>query len=126
MAECIENSGKQDTLLLAFADDTVVGTVLIQPKNQLPGEAEIGMFSVSPLHQSRGIGGNLMQNAFLKMRDLGLNCAMLHVLENRPEILTWYQKLGFVETGEREPFPWPERLIVDKDLHTLTLKKSLK
>lgn len=124
MTEYIAENGKPNTLLFAFENDTIVGTVQIQPNHEAPNEAEVGLFSVSPLHQSRGIGGKLIRQAMSEMKTLGFDTAVMHVLENRPEILSWYKKLGFEETGERIPFIWPEMLKV-KDLHFLTLKKSI-
>jgi ribosomal protein S18 acetylase RimI-like enzyme len=125
MTGFIRDSGKPNTLLFAFDEDNqVVGTVQIQPSHEAPNEAEIGLFSVSPKHQSRGIGGRLVRQAMTEMKTLGFDTATMHVLENRPEILTWYKKLGFKETGERIPFVWPEMLKV-QDLHFLTLKKPL-
>jgi ribosomal protein S18 acetylase RimI-like enzyme len=125
MKEFILLNGQPNTLLFAFEEDQLVGTVQIQPCKQHAGEAEIGLFSVSPLYQSRGIGGKLIRQAMIEMRQLGFHAATMHVLENRPEILTWYRKLGFVETGERVPFIWPELLKGDKNIHFLTLKKPL-
>jgi ribosomal protein S18 acetylase RimI-like enzyme len=112
-------------LLLAFlptdAGDEVVGTVQLQHKEG-DGEAEIGLFSVSPKHQSRGIGGKLIREAMRVIKeDLKYKHAFVHVLENRIDILGWYRKLGFKETGERVAFVWPEKLFVS-DLHFLTLK----
>ncbi|KAG0740944.1 hypothetical protein G6F57_011109 [Rhizopus arrhizus] len=86
--------------------------------------AEVGLFSVSPYEQSRGIGGQLVRAALTEMKEMGMTHAIMHVLENRPEILKWYKKLGFEETGERVPFIWPEQLKID-GLHFLVLKKAL-
>lgn len=124
MTEFIKDNGKPNTLLFAFEGQDVVGTVQIQPSHESPKEAEVGLFSVSPLHQSRGIGGKLVRQALSEMSALGFDTAVMHVLENRPELLSWYKKLGFQETGERIPFVWPEMLKV-KDIHFLTLKKPL-
>lgn len=124
MTNYITNNGKPNTLLFALEGDNVVGTVQIQPSHESPKEAEVGLFSVSPLHQSRGIGGKLVRQALSEMSTLGFDTAVMHVLENRPELLLWYRKLGFLETGERIPFVWPEVLKV-KDVHFLTLKKTL-
>lgn len=128
MTKFIDENGKPNTLLFAFEQvgntESVVGTVQIQPSEEHPNEAEVGLFSVSPTHQSCGIGGKLVRAAMEEMKILGFEYATMHVLENRPEILTWYKKLGYTETGERIPFVWPEMLKV-KDLHFLTLKKPL-
>ncbi|ORY96804.1 acyl-CoA N-acyltransferase [Syncephalastrum racemosum] len=115
-------------LLYAFDRSTqpaqVIGTLQIQPIPEAPNEAEIGLFSVSPQYQSKGVGGRLVRHAFKTMKEKGFDTAVIHVLESRVEILAWYKKIGFVETGERIPFVWPEMLKVP-DLHFLTLKKPL-
>ncbi|KAI9498082.1 acyl-CoA N-acyltransferase [Zychaea mexicana] len=124
----VRTNGKPNTLLYAFDatpgdSETVVGTVQIQAM-QGGQEAELGLFSVSPAYQSRGVGGRLVRAAFERMKDLGFTVAVIHVLETRVELLTWYRKLGFEETGERIPFVWPEMLKV-KDVCFITLKKKL-
>jgi ribosomal protein S18 acetylase RimI-like enzyme len=53
--------------------------------------------------------------------DLKYKHAFVHVLENRIDVLGWYCKLGFKETGERVAFAWPEHLLM-RDIHFLTLK----
>jgi ribosomal protein S18 acetylase RimI-like enzyme len=121
----ITGNRSPNVLLLAFLStdngDEVVGTVQVQPEHEHK-EAEIGFFSVSPKHQSQGIGGKLIREAIRVIKeDLKYERAMVHVLENRVDILKWYRKLGFQETGERVEFVWPDKLLI-KDLHFLTMK----
>lgn len=113
-------------MLFAFEGntETVVGTIQIHPSQDHPKEAKVALFSVSPAQQSRGIGGKLIRAAMEEMKTLGFEYITLQVLENRPEILNWYKKLGFIETGELVPFVRPDLLIV-KDLRFLNLKKPL-
>jgi ribosomal protein S18 acetylase RimI-like enzyme len=128
--EGIEASIKdqENTLLLAVEEDegnsqvNVVGTAQIQ----LEGfeEASIGMLSVKQSYQSRGIGGRLLEAAMEELKRRGLKTAVLTVLESRSELVNWYTKIGFVETGERRPFPWTERLKVDNVGFTV-LKKVI-
>ncbi|KAF7721985.1 hypothetical protein EC973_003867 [Apophysomyces ossiformis] len=122
----VRDNGKPNILLYAFEHveerDVLVGTIQIQPENDR--EAEVGLFAVDPQLQSCGIGGKLVRAAMEKMKAVGFEAAVMHVLENRPEILKWYSKLGFEETGERIPFVWPENLKI-KDLDFLVLKKKL-
>ncbi|KAI7890036.1 uncharacterized protein EV154DRAFT_422742 [Mucor mucedo] len=102
----------------------IVGTIKIQPLKDT-NEAEIGLFAVSPIHQSRGVGGQLIRNSLLTMIKLGFDTAVIQVLENRPDIIAWYRKLGFENLlGERIPFGWPEKSLVH-DLHVLILRKKL-
>ncbi|KAG0816275.1 hypothetical protein G6F60_003532 [Rhizopus arrhizus] len=125
MQSFIRESGNPHTLLFAVEHPhKIVGTVQIQTSPEHPLMAEVGLFSVSPYEQSRGIGGQLVRAALTEMKEMGMTHAIMHVLENRPEILKWYKKLGFEETGERVPFIWPEQLKID-GLHFLVLKKAL-
>ncbi|KAI8576507.1 hypothetical protein K450DRAFT_291392 [Umbelopsis ramanniana AG] len=122
--KAIQCNRAPNILLLAFMSDEVVGTVQVQ-HNEGDDEAEIGLFSVSPKRQSGGIGGKLIREALRMIKeDLHYKHACVHVLENRTDILAWYRKLGFKETGERVAFVWPEKLLVS-DLHFLTLKMEL-
>ncbi|KAH8550892.1 hypothetical protein BGW37DRAFT_496347 [Umbelopsis sp. PMI_123] len=88
-------------LLLAFlptdAGDEVVGTVQVLHKEG-DDEAEIKLFSVKALRMIK--------------EDLKYKHAFVHVLENRIDILGWYCKLEFKETGERIAFAWHEHLLM--------------
>lgn len=119
---------QENTLWLAVEEDeansqvNVVGTAQIQLEGS--GEASIGMLSVKQSHQSRGIGGRLLEAAMDELKQRGFKTAVLTCLETRWELLNWYKKIGFVETGERIPFPWPERLRV-QDASFTVLKKII-
>ncbi|KAI9019979.1 acyl-CoA N-acyltransferase [Phycomyces nitens] len=129
LAQSVTDQGKPNTLLYAFettesGSEEVVGTVQIQPISKAPGEAEVGLFSVDPQYQSKGIGGKLVRAALDTMKTMGFKVAVMKVIENRADLLQWYYKLGFVNTGERVPFVFPDLLKV-KDLSFITLKKPL-
>ncbi|KAI8886325.1 acyl-CoA N-acyltransferase, partial [Backusella circina FSU 941] len=126
LIQFIQESGRVSTLFFAFEGntETVVGTIQIHSNKDHPKDAKVALFSVSPSYQSRGIGGKLIRAAMEEMKNLGFEYATLQVLENRPEILNWYKKLGFIEMGEPVPFVRPDLLIM-KDLRLLNLKKPL-
>lgn len=119
----IINSGNPNTLLFAFEEDHVVGTAVLQPSLERAGEAEIALYCVSVNHQSRGIGAKLLLYSMDEVKRLGYHTAYLKVLENRPEVLAFYAKHGFTDSGERIPYHWPERLMVDTQF--AILKKLL-
>ncbi|KAG1148666.1 hypothetical protein G6F37_003209 [Rhizopus arrhizus] len=125
MQSFIRESGNPHTLLFAVEHPhKIVGTVQIQTSPEHPSMAEVALFSVSPYEQSRGIGSQLIRAALTEMKEMGMTHAMLHVLEIRQELLKWYKKLGFEETGESVPYVWPEKLKIN-GLHLLILKKAL-
>ncbi|ORY90010.1 acyl-CoA N-acyltransferase [Syncephalastrum racemosum] len=99
-------------LLLAFdrsvQPERVIATLQIQPNNDK--EAKLGLISVDPAYQSRGVGGRLLRFTFEHGRELGFETYTIHVFETRIEILAWYKKLGFVDTGKRIPYHTPHRL----------------
>jgi GNAT superfamily N-acetyltransferase len=107
--EIIENSGKADVLLYALDGEAIVGCVLIKQDGLL------SMLAVSPRYQSRGIGGLLIKKTIEYMKTiLVMKMAMVHVFLCKPELLTWYQRIGFEDDGEVIPFPDKSVLIVDE------------
>lgn len=84
------------------------------------GSAMIGLFGVSPAYQSHGIGKLLINHSISHIRDVW-NCAriVLWVLDNRPELLLWYEKIGFVWNGETRSFVNPENLVAPGEFRIL-------
>ena len=119
-----EASARADRSLL---DRLLVGTVLVQ--RDLAGIAHIGMFAVRPTLQSRGVGSALLGEAErLAREELAAARAEMTVIEQRLDILAWYQRRGYRPTGATEPFPYgnprfglPRR----PDLRFLVLAKAL-
>lgn len=66
---------------------------------------EFGLFAVDPRAQSGGIGRRLLEAAEERLRDAGFPALMIEVLQTRPELRAWYERRGFVATGEVMPFP---------------------
>lgn len=66
---------------------------------------EFGLFAVDPRAQSGGIGRRLLEAAEERLRDAGFPALMIEVLQTRPELRAWYERRGFVATGEVLPFP---------------------
>jgi ribosomal protein S18 acetylase RimI-like enzyme len=118
-------------LLLAEAEGELVGCVLVRSDPEQHGRvAHIGMFAVRPRLQSRGLGGALLSEAErVADAELGAERAEMTVIEQRPDILAWYERRGYARTGATEPFPYgnprfglPRR----PDLRFLVLAKPLR
>jgi len=113
--------------------EVLVGCVLVradrEPGGSAPVTAHIGMFAVRPTLQSRGLGSALLARAeHLARTEWGAARAEMTVIEQRLDILGWYERRGYVRTGATEPFPYdnprfglPRRA----DLRFLVLAKSL-
>lgn len=70
-----------------------------------PSRAELGLFAVAPSQQGRGLGSRLLEAQTEALRDAGTEVLMIRVLQSRPELHAWYERRGFVRTGQSVPFP---------------------
>ncbi|ORY05001.1 acyl-CoA N-acyltransferase [Basidiobolus meristosporus CBS 931.73] len=116
---------KQPFILAELQDSgetKIVGCIRIQDLVD-PKEKLLGLFSVDPAYQSKGIGGTLVATALDRMKGKQER-AVIWVLCSRADVLAWYQRLGFYKTGETEPFPWPH-LLKQKGIYLQVLKKDL-
>ena len=82
----------------------------------------IGMVSVNPRHQGRGLGRTLMTAAEAHGRAAGCRVADITVVNLRTELLPFYRKLGYVENGT-EPFPDAEA--ITRPCHLIAMSKPL-
>ncbi|GAN07848.1 acetyltransferase [Mucor ambiguus] len=111
-------------------DAEVVGSLLIVPFPDLeekptPGEAMITRFAISPSHQSKGLGRLLIESSLKSMKSAGYERCSLRVFENRPEVLSWYSKLGFKDTSERRDFKVPLGKQLLSNVQFVIMKKDL-
>lgn len=95
----------------------------------LKGEQDrlyLGMLTVSPELQAKGIGGRLLQAAEERAREKGRKTVVMTVITSRHELIDWYKRHGYTETGEKRPFPVNERFGKPKmPLEFLVLQKNL-
>lgn len=118
----VEELVRNKVLLCAFDENqVVVGAAEIQHINS--EEAEIGLVSVDPARQSQGIGKLLLLQTIDKMKSMGYKVATMSILGERPELLAWYSKLGFQDTGERPLYRNPA--VIDAVLPLTVVKKVL-
>lgn len=93
---------KKNTILKFTENNQIVGCVLlIEKKDQL----YLGMLTVSPELQNSGIGKKLLQQAEMHALELSLSKIVMTVITVREELISWYKRHGYVDTGAREAFP---------------------
>lgn len=113
-------------LSVACQRGDVVGSVCV--RMHPPGIAHIGMFAINPSLQGAGLGRALLSEAEHDAVARGAQVAEMTVIEQRQELLAWYARRGYADTGERQPFPYgnprfglPRR----DDLRFVVLRKPL-
>lgn len=66
-----------------------------------------GMFAVDPLQQGGGVGKAVLAEAERMARERW-QCRAMHmtVIEQRAELIAWYERRGYRRTGQYKPFPY--------------------
>jgi predicted N-acetyltransferase YhbS len=70
--------------------------------------AYLGMLSIAPPLQRRGLGRQLVEAAESRARALGCRFMDMHIVNLREELLPYYRRLGYAENGTL-PFSEPTR-----------------
>jgi ribosomal protein S18 acetylase RimI-like enzyme len=117
--------GSQVVSFVALLDEILVGFVVAGPDRDLgPPAGEVWAIYVDPTYWGRGIGNRLLGQALGVLRDANREPIALWVLEeNRPARL-FYERAGFVPTGERRhidlgaPLPEIKYLLQDQPSQT--------
>ncbi|MFM9935740.1 MAG: GNAT family N-acetyltransferase [Novosphingobium sp.] len=93
-------------VLLAEREGGLVGTVTATDLGG--GTAYMGMLCVDPLRQAAGLGRDLIARIeALAASDFGAHTMELTVVDARGDLIAWYERRGYVRTGEIRPFPLP-------------------
>lgn len=90
------------SILVAEEEGVLVGCVEV--KNGDKG-SYIGMLTVNPTLQNRGLGRQLLSYAEEYAREKGSIRAFMTVIGVRSELIAWYERRGYRRTGERRDFP---------------------
>ena len=90
-------------ILVAEDGGEVIGCCTLIPRE---GHAYFGMFAVRPGLQGGGVGSRLLARAEKLAVDQGLAYVEMTVISTRKELVDFYLRRGFVDTGERRPFPY--------------------
>ncbi|OUL62873.1 GNAT family N-acetyltransferase [Flavobacterium sp. AJR] len=109
------NFGTKNTILKFTENDLIIGCVLLVEKED---KLYLGMLTVSPELQNSGIGKKLLHQAEIHAKELGLPKIIMTVISVREELVAWYKRNGYVDTGVREPFP-------ESDVHVTVAEEPL-
>lgn len=114
----------KNTILKFTENDKIIGSVLLVEKGH---QLYLGMLTVSPELQNSGIGKKLLAEAENHAKTLGLSGIIMTVISVREELIAWYKRHDYVDTGEREPFPQSEIHITvsEEPLEFIFLEKKI-
>jgi ribosomal protein S18 acetylase RimI-like enzyme len=113
-------------ILIVESDAAMVACVAVERR---AGYGYVGMVTVAPTGQGGGLGRHLLDLAEAHIRGVwGLPRARMTVIAQRGELIAWYKRRGYADTGETEPFPYGDpRFGAPKrdDLYFTILEKPL-
>jgi len=87
----------------------------------------LGMLTVSPTLQNAGIGRELMEAAEVFAHEKDFTAITMTVISVRDELIAWYKRRGYTDTGERKPFPMndPRFGLPKQPLEFIVMEKQL-
>jgi len=112
-------------MLLCYSAEDLIGSVHLE---RVEDGAYIGMFTVKPALQGRGIGKVFMDEVERRVREeWGVTRAKMLVITLREELIAFYERRGYRRTGKFEAFPNDIRFGIPKvtNLRFELLEKEL-
>jgi len=117
-------SKKEAVILQSFNENNKLrGCVYLEKRGT---KMYLGMLTVSPLEQTKGIGKKLLNEA--EKYAAGQNCSIIEmtVISVRTELIEWYKKHGYKDTGEKKPFPRDVKFGIPKQpLEFIVMQKEI-
>jgi ribosomal protein S18 acetylase RimI-like enzyme len=104
-------------------DNNLLGCVYLEKQKD---QMYLGMLTVSPTQQAKGIGKILLAASEKFARKENCYEMEMTVISIRNELIGWYEKHGYFKTGEKKPFPSDIKFGIPKiPLEFIVMKKKL-
>jgi ribosomal protein S18 acetylase RimI-like enzyme len=115
---------KDNTILKYTENNQIIGSVLLANKGT---KLYLGMLAISPELQNKGLGKKLLQEAEVHASNLGLSKIVMTVISIRGNLIEWYKRHGYVDTGVREPFQLndADTILINDPLEFVVLEKII-
>jgi len=124
-ASILELLRKPGAVLLKSVNenDELVGCVYLQKQSD---QLYLGMLTVSPELQAKGIGKQLLSAATAYAIQQHSSVITMNVISIRHELIAWYERHGYQQTGKTKPFAVDPRFgRPAQDLEFIVLEKAL-
>ena len=95
--------GNDQQIELGFHGTKLVACMSL--RTEMPATTYVGMVTVDPAHQAAGYGKQLLRHAESLARAKGCTRVRMTVIHLRHELLAYYARRGYLQTGSSEPFP---------------------
>ncbi|HMD98194.1 MAG TPA: GNAT family N-acetyltransferase [Terriglobia bacterium] len=118
-AERVRDLFGKGKFLLAEDAAGLAGCVYVEVRGQ---RGYLGLLSVEPARQRAGLGHRLAIAAEDYLRAAGCRAVDLSIVNLRPELLPFYRRLGYTETGTA---PFPADKHTKLPCHFITMSKAL-
>ena len=111
-------------MLKATNEKGVIDGCVFLQQQQL--QLYLGMLTVAPHLQNKGLGKRLLQAAESVAKDLSCTHIAMTVISLRHELIDWYKRHGYRPTGENRPFIVGEHIgVPSQPLSFIVLKKNI-
>ncbi len=117
---------KPGNIILKYVDNgEILGCVELHLEN---GKLYLGMLTVRPHLQGKGIGKELLKAAESEAKNKKCKSIFMTVISVRKELIDWYVRHGYEHTGERKPFAFDDPRFGQpkQQLEFIVLEKLLK
>lgn len=115
-----------NSVILKYEENhRLIGCVELRPEDD---KMYVGMLTVLPAEQSKGIGKKLLAAAELTAKEKNCQALYMTVISERTELIAWYCRHGYRDTGKRKPFLIPDESFGKplKELEFCVLEKWVK
>lgn len=113
-------------LMATNSDGELIGAVAIYRRDE--EVARIAHLALEQKYQRSGLGRFILSHAEKHIAETwGVKRIGLNAVSTRLQLIAWYERRGFVKTGEKSPFPFERVMELDlpKDLHFVEMEKVL-
>jgi len=120
--------GNSTAVLIRRGDNrhSLLGCVAIEMNSA--SHCTISMLAIAPERQVAGYGRSLLADAEQFAAEQGATIAKITVVEQREELIAWYERRGYRRTGFHEAFPYSDDSVgtpLRGDLRFVNLEKIL-